>query len=173
MDKYLNIKSLFEEHEDKENAIKMAKYMKDLFVFYGIPTPQRRSLYKEFLKEEKKKHNIDWEFLDLCYQDEHREFQYLVYDYLLNMKKDLIYDDIQKIKKYIQTKPWWDTIDFFDKVICEIGLHDYQVDNLMLEWAIDNDIWLRRIAIDYQLGRKQKNKSRFIRKSHCIEFRIS
>lgn len=164
MDKYLKIKSLFEKSQDEENAKKMAQYMKNQFLFYGIATPKRRAIYKEFLKQEKKQHKVDWEFLDLCYQDEHREFQYLVYDYLLSLKKDLVFDDIKKIKTYIQMKSWWDTIDFFDKVLCTIGLQDQRVDDLMLEWSLDSDIWLRRIAIDYQLGRKEKTKEDLLEK---------
>ena len=34
MDKYLELKRKFEEIEDRENAISMAKYMRDLFPFY-------------------------------------------------------------------------------------------------------------------------------------------
>ncbi|WP_374047971.1 DNA alkylation repair protein, partial [uncultured Thomasclavelia sp.] len=30
---------MFEQHEDIENARKMAKYMRNLFKFYGIATP--------------------------------------------------------------------------------------------------------------------------------------
>ena len=53
MDKYFDIKKRFEEKEDKENAAQMAKYMRDQFVFYGLPTPKRKAVYKDFLKEEK------------------------------------------------------------------------------------------------------------------------
>lgn len=50
MDKYLEIKKLFEQNEDKENAIAMAKYMRNLFEFYGVPTPKRKALYIARLK---------------------------------------------------------------------------------------------------------------------------
>lgn len=50
MDKYLEIKKLFEQNEDKENAIAMAKYMRNLFDFYGVPTPKRKALYIARLK---------------------------------------------------------------------------------------------------------------------------
>lgn len=42
MEKYLKIKKRFEDERDEENAVKMSKYMRNLFVFYGIPTPKRR-----------------------------------------------------------------------------------------------------------------------------------
>lgn len=75
---------------------------------------------------------MDWDFLNQCFQDEHREFQYLVYDYLIKLNKFLSYEDISKIENYIKNKQWWDTIDFFDQVIGTIGLNDPQVDSLML-----------------------------------------
>lgn len=74
MDKYLYIKDLFEKNKHQENAIKMSQYMKNQFLFYGIVAPQRKNLYKEFLKQEKRTRTIDWLFLDLCFLDDHREF---------------------------------------------------------------------------------------------------
>ena len=74
-------------YEDKEKAVSMANYMKNQFDFYGIATPERKELYKEFIKLEKKSKKIDWNFLDCCYIDNHRELQYLVYDYLLALKQ--------------------------------------------------------------------------------------
>lgn len=111
MDMYWEIKAQFEKNGDKENAVKMATYMRNLFLFYGLPTPKRKTIYKDFLKSEKKSKIVDWDFLDKCYDDEYREFQYLVMDYLVVMQKFLTYDDVPHIKRYIKTKQWWDTID--------------------------------------------------------------
>ena len=159
MDKYLYIKDLFEKNKHQENAIKMSQYMKNQFLFYGIVAPQRKNLYKEFLKQEKRTRTIDWLFLDLCFLDDHREFQYLVYDYLLALKKYLTYEDILTIQKYIQTKSWWDTVDIFSKIIGYIGLHDIKVGQLMIQWSTNPDMWLRRVAIIHQLGYKDKTST--------------
>lgn len=164
MDKYFDIKKRFEEKEDKENAAQMAKYMRNQFVFYGLPTPKRKAVYKDFLKEEKKSGQIDWAFLDRCYEDEHREFQYLVCDYLTVMDNFLAYDDIPRIKAYIKCKSWWDTTDSLDRVIGQIGLRDSRVDALMLEWSLDDDFWVRRVAIDHQLCRKKKTNTELLEK---------
>ncbi len=162
MEKYIEIKERFEAHQDPENAVKMAKYMKNLFLFYGIAAPERKKLYKDILKEEKKNKTVDWKFLDQCYEDDHREFQYVTLDYLTAMQKFLTYDDIPKIWKYIKEKQWWDTIDFFDRIIGEIGLGDSRVDALMLAWSVDEDFWVRRIAIDHQLLRKERTNTELL-----------
>ena len=162
MEKYIEIKERFEAHQDPENAVKMAKYMKNLFRFYGIAAPERKNLYKDILKEEKKNKTVDWTFLDQCYEDDHREFQYVTLDYLTAMQKFLTYDDIPRIWKYIKEKQWWDTIDFFDRIIGEIGLGDSRVDALMLAWSVDEDFWVRRIAIDHQLLRKERTNTELL-----------
>ncbi len=80
------------------------------------------------------------------------------------MNNVLEYDDIPKIEKYIRNKEWWDTIDFFDQIIGKIGLSDRRVDDLMLKWSKDKDFWVRRIAIDHQLGRKEKTNKELLEK---------
>ena len=156
MDKYLEIRKRFEAREDQEAAAAMSKYMRNLFDFYGLPAPRRKEVYRDFIRAEKKAKAIDWEFLDNCYEDAHREFQYLVYDYLLAAKQYVSFEDIPKIKKYITTKSWWDTTDFLCKVIGDIGLRDARVKDLMIDWSNDENIWLKRTAIEHQLGLKDK-----------------
>ena len=70
MDKYSELKEKFEANRDDENAVKMAAYMRNLFSFYGLSTPKRKAIYKDFLKSEKRKKIIDWDLLDRCYVDE-------------------------------------------------------------------------------------------------------
>ncbi|WP_295075307.1 DNA alkylation repair protein [Ruminococcus sp.] len=170
MDKYTNIKELFVNSKNTETAASMSKYMKNKFIFYGIATPERKALYKDFLKTEKASKNIDWSFLDKCYEDDHREFQYLVYDYLFAMKKYLVYKNTDKIQHYIVTKPWWDTTDFLCKVIGEIGLKDQRVSKLMLKWSAGSDIWLKRSAILHQLAYKDKTDTGLLEEiiSNCL-----
>lgn len=162
MDKYLMIKEQFEKNRDEENATKMAAYMRNLFLFYGLPTPKRQAVYKELFKVEKKKKIVDWDFLDKCYEDEYREFQYVVMDYLISMQKFLTYDDVSHIKRYIKSKQWWDTIDGFDRIVGNIAFGDERINDLMLEWSVDEDFWIRRIAIDHQLCRKDRTNTELL-----------
>lgn len=164
MDKYEKIKGLFEAAADPAAAAAMSDYMRGKFIFYGIAAPKRRALYRDFLKAEKKNGAVDYAFLDRCWADEHREFQYVVFDYLTALENFLTYDDIFVTEKYVRTKQWWDTIDFFDEIIGGIGLRDGRVNGLMLDWSLDGDFWVRRIAIDHQLGRKEKTDAALLEK---------
>ncbi len=156
MEKYSELKKRFAENKSDEQAKQMAKYMRNQFAFYGLKTPVRRSVYRDFLKAEKRKARIDWDFLDMCYEDGYREFQYLVYDYLLALNEYVSYEDIFKIKKYIVNKSWWDTVDSLDKVIGNVSVRDDRVKNLMEEWSKSDNIWVRRTAIQHQLTLKDK-----------------
>lgn len=159
MNKYETIKKLFETHSNPERANSMSKYMKDQFSFYGIAASDRRNLYKDFLKTEKKQGSIDWEFINQCYSDAHREFQYLAYDYLLAMKKQVCFEDISSIKDLVMAKSWWDTVDMLAQVVGNIALKDSRVDEEMLAWSREENIWVQRIAILYQLRFKEKTNT--------------
>jgi len=43
----------FQENSQSENALAMAKYMKNHFAFFGIKTTERRQLFKEVWKVNK------------------------------------------------------------------------------------------------------------------------
>ncbi|WP_295069442.1 DNA alkylation repair protein [Ruminococcus sp.] len=167
MSKFNLVKEVFENAQNPENAAAMSEYMKNKFDFYGIPSPERKELYKDLLKSEKASKDIDWDFLDKCHEDDHREMQYLVYDYLLAMKKYLSFEDIDKIKRFIITKSWWDTIDFLCKVIGDIGLRDERVSELMIKWSVSDSIWLKRTAILHQLAYKGKTDTELLKKIIC------
>lgn len=139
-------------HED--DARKMSSYMRDQFKFYGIHTPERRAVCKPVFALEKKGRTVDWKFLCQCWNDDHREFQYVAVDYLFAMKKFLTYADIPIIEQFARTKQWWDTIDGLDRIIGDMAFSDSRINNLMLKWSEDEDFWIRRIAIDHQLCRK-------------------
>lgn len=48
MSSYLIIKEMFEARANQDKALQMAQYMRNQFVFYGLPTPQRKQVYKDF-----------------------------------------------------------------------------------------------------------------------------
>lgn len=64
--------------------------------------------------------------------------------------------------KYMKTKQWWDTIDGLNRIIGHIGLKDERIQELMLTWSKDDDFWMRRIAINHQLGRKEKTNTQLL-----------
>ena len=163
----MDFNKLYEEmiqHKNEEQAQKMSKYMLNKFEYIGIKTPERRKIFKIFFKEYKKEEKIDWEFVNKCWENKYREFQYIAADYLKNMKDKLTIDDIPKFKRLILEKSWWDTIDNLDMTIGALALKDSNVNKILLEWSLDENIWLSRIAIDHQLLRKEKTNTELLEK---------
>jgi len=154
----------FEAAADADLAAQMSAYMRDQFAFLGIKTPQRKALSKDFLKVAKKAPEVDWGFIDACWARDEREFQYLALDYLDGVKKKLTPADIPRIRRLAQAKPWWDTVDNLDTVVGEVALAYPEVKQTMLAWSVDDDFWLRRLAIDHQLLRKEQTDTVLLRR---------
>lgn len=81
---------------------------------------------------------------------------YFVCDYLKALGKWLSFQDVPTILGFAKSNQWWDTIDHFDHILGSI--EDDRQDAFMLELSLSEDFWLRRIAIDHQLGKKDKTK---------------
>ena len=163
----MDFNKLYEEmiqHKNEEQAQRMSKYMLNKFEYIGIKTPERRKIFKNFFSEYKNEEKIDWEFVNKCWENKYREFQYVAADYLKNMKDKLTIDDIPKFKRLILEKSWWDTVDNLDMTIGALALKDSNVNKILLEWSLDENIWLRRIAIDHQLLRKEKTNTELLEK---------
>jgi len=158
----MDIFDRFHAAADPERAVKMSAYMRDQFPFLGIQTPLRKSLSREILRGLSANATIDWEFVNECWEQSEREFQYLALDYLTKNKHRLSPDDISKLKHLAVTKSWWDTVDGLDQVVGDIALRHEEVNKTLLAWSKDGNFWLRRLAIDHQLGRKTKTDTELL-----------
>nr|WP_267130235.1 DNA alkylation repair protein [Lactococcus hodotermopsidis] len=133
----------------------MAKYMRNQFNYLGIKTPERREIAKDFLREKAKESEIDWLLVTKLWAQDYREFQYLATDYLKKVQKQLTFKDLPKLYQLAISKSWWDLVDSLDEHVGYIVKHDATCKAVMRDWSLDDNFWIRRIAIDYQLGFKQ------------------
>lgn len=69
-----------------------------------------------------------------------------------------------RLKKLAQTKSWWDTIDSLDRLVGTIIVRFPETKEIILAWSRDEDIWLRRLAIDHQLLRKEETDTELLEK---------
>jgi len=150
-----NIFEKFRSAADPARAAEMSAYMRDQFAFLGVPSQRRKELSREFLKAASKL-PVNWPFVFECWDMPEREYQYLAADYLEKMKSRLSPSDIPNIQRIVVTRSWWDTVDAIDILMGEIALRHPEVNEILLRWSTDDNIWLRRVAIDHQLSRKNK-----------------
>ncbi|WP_421084309.1 DNA alkylation repair protein [Rothia nasimurium] len=166
------IHETFTAASNPEIAVPMAAYMRDQFPFLGIKTPQRRELLKPFLAEarvEAKVQGIDRAFVDACWAAPEREFQYVALDYLHTLRRYLEPEDIDWLRDLIEEKSWWDTIDRLDTMVGEI-LWRNPNDALILDWAQDANMWVRRVAIDHQRPRKADTNTALLEEIITLNF---
>ena len=144
-----------------DDAGAMKAYTKNKFEFLGVKTPARRKLAKAFFKQQTDS-VIDWNFINEAWKNPYRELQYAALDYLESRKKLLTPSDLPHLKKLAQTKSWWDTIDFLDRLVGSIITRFSETKATILSWSCDEDIWLRRLAIDHQLLRKEETDTELL-----------
>ena len=154
--KLLDLITDLEENRNELLAESMSRYMQDKFRFLGIRGATRTEIYKKYFPDARKTKTIDWDFVESCWNKEEREFQYVVVYYLKAMQKFLKREDISRLKYLIVTKSWWDTVDLLAKVVGSLVIRIEGYDQIMLEWSKDSNIWLKRVAILYQLSLKEK-----------------
>lgn len=150
------------ELSNEENAFKQKKYLRNQFEFFGVSSPRRKLAFRDFLKAEKKKSKIDWKIIKQIWDKPQREYQYFVIDYLIVMGKWITFNDLDKIEYFLRTKQWWDSIDGFNRIMSDLGLSDLRLNQVMLQWSQDDDFWIRRVAIDHQLLRKDMTNTELL-----------
>lgn len=152
----LNIINDLKARANNVRALDMSKYMKNKFEFFGVGAPERAEICKPYFKTAKKTKTIDWSFVEVCWQQEERECQYVAAQYLKYMKNFLTVEDLPRLEKLVITKSWWDTVDTLDRVVGSIIYDNEKMQKEILKWSLSENIWLRRVAIDHQLLRKEK-----------------
>ncbi|WP_411255094.1 DNA alkylation repair protein [Neobacillus niacini] len=150
--------ALFEENSNDENAGPMKKYMKDQFPFLGIKSPLRKELERKFFKEtEILKKPFEQEFVTGLWEKEEREYHYTAITYIGKYIKKLPKSVIPFLEELITTKSWWDSVDSIAPLVGEIARKYPEVIQETIDgWAVNDNLWLRRSAILFQLKYKHE-----------------
>lgn len=151
---------------DPERAVPMKAYMKNRFDFLGIAKPRLNQIGKPFFRQAAAQ-EIDWRFVTQCWENPYRELQYCALNYLKSAQKNLTPQDIPRLKKLIIEKSWWDTADVLDRIVGGIALNYPEVNAVLLDWSCSDNIWLRHVAIDHQLLRKDKTDTALLEQIIC------
>ena len=144
---------------DPERAIQQAKYMKSAMPYYGLPNPVLRKAIGPILRERKFAERAEWEATVRILFDEatHREERYAALTLLRQPRyrswRDV--DVLPLVRHIAETGAWWDLVDDVSHVAGDALLADrQQVSFTLRQWAEDECLWVRRIAIIGQLGHR-------------------
>ena len=166
---YPALLAALQNHADPERAVPMRAYMKNHFAFLGIPKTQLMRVCRPFFKGAANA-PTDWDFVQQCWESPYRELQYCALEYLKAVKQNLTSPDIPRLQALITDKSWWDSSDILDRIVGNIALRHPEVNAVLLEWSVSDNIWLRRVAIDHQLLRKQQTDTALLAQILCNNF---
>ncbi len=150
------------ENANPDTAVKMKKYMKDHFEFFGIPSPLRKELLREHLKTVGHiSGNRTEEIAKWCWWAPQREWQYLSMEMLGRQANKADIGLISLYEYLITSKSWWDTVDFIAIHLLGSYFNKFpdQIENITNKWMASGNIWLHRTCILFQLKYKAKTNT--------------
>lgn len=169
----MNYKDKLEEQflaaQDTDRAEKMTAYMKNKFQFFGISSPIRKEISKEFLNRSALP---EWEeakdLIVSLWEQPYRELHYFAMELATRYRKDWQKEDLQLFEFMITEQSWWDTVDHISSNLVGPFLQKFPElkESEMQRWNSSGYLWLERASIIFQLKYKDKTDtsllSRFI-----------
>ena len=148
---------LFQQNANSANTEPMAKYMKNLFPYLGIKTPERRELLRQYYKEYGKPEISELKQISReLWELPEREFQYCAVGMLQLYKNKVDASFIELYEQLIITKSWWDTVDGI--AVNLVGSLFKKYPEMMKphteKWQASGNMWLQRTALLFQLNYK-------------------
>lgn len=144
---------------NNENRISMEVYMKNHFEFFGIRSPLRKAIYKNWkpcIKNCSPEEKL--ELINELWKKPQREFQYIGVDLLNSRRKnEWTLNDIHTLEFFITEKSWWDTVDLIasNAVGTYFKLYPKQIERIIPQWIYSQNLWLQRSSLIFQLKYKE------------------
>lgn len=155
---------------ERKRAIGAHMYMKQLFPFIGVATPERRALLIKIAKEMGAPSSEELgATARKLWKLEEREFQYAANDligiYWKVADKNFLADHVEYL---IVTKSWWDSVDGLGTIAVSPLSDKYGCEKVIEKWNKSPNIWLNRAAIQHQRGRKYETDNQLVLR-YCHE----
>jgi 3-methyladenine DNA glycosylase AlkD len=149
---------LLESNIDSANAAKMKKYMRNKFDCFGINSPNRKELFRTFIRENGYPPKEEME--RVCremFEIPQREFQYFAMEMVEKNIKKFNESSVKLFEYMIVSSAWWDTVDFISANILGRFFRIYPelIPKVTSEWMDSENIWLQRSCILFQLKYKK------------------
>jgi 3-methyladenine DNA glycosylase AlkD len=150
--------SSFERNADTHKADAMSAYMKHHFVFYGIPSPLRKTLQSEIFNSFKLNSQQDLLIaVKFLWDKPERECHYAAIELLAKNKKLWSPECINFFESLLISNSWWDSVDTLcGQVIGPMFKRYPQLRYQTIEqWKHSDNMWLRRVCIIHQLSYRE------------------
>lgn len=139
-----------------ERAPAMAAYMKGIAPFLGLTSPERRTATRDWIRAFHPGPDADrlLAAARALVSEPEREFAYVALDLVARHERALPASSLGELRELALERPWWDTVDAWAQLIGRAGLRHRSWDAEVATWATDPQLWVRRIALVFQVGRR-------------------
>jgi 3-methyladenine DNA glycosylase AlkD len=141
---------------DPGRAPAMERYMKGIAPFLGVSTPARRAATRDWIRGFDPGPDAA-ELLAAARElvaEPEREFAYVGIDLVARHERTVPESCLLTLRDLALDRPWWDTVDAWSTLIGRGGLRHWSWDHEVAGWATDERLWARRIALVFQVGRR-------------------
>ena len=155
----LPLKQAFLQASNAKEATAMQKYMKNNFIYFGIKSPQRKLICKEFLALQglPNYENLA-KVIRILWQQPEREYQYFAIELLDKFTKQFDNKIIILLEELITQKSWWDSVDLLAShhVAAYFKKYPETMQDITARWMESQNIWLQRTCLIFQLLYKKE-----------------
>jgi 3-methyladenine DNA glycosylase AlkD len=166
------IKKIYAANADAIIAKGAKAYLLNQFEFYGIKTPLRRKICKEFYKTHSiKDHNELSSLIKDCFAAPQRELHYFAIELLGHHHKIWSAKTIPLIEWMVTHQSWWDSVDSTNSFVISKYFIKFPeaIELTTAKWNQSTNKWLQRMSLLFQLTYKAKTNTALLTQyiEHC------
>jgi 3-methyladenine DNA glycosylase AlkD len=153
------IRDALVEAADADRAPGMQAYMKSAMPFRGVPVPSVRSIVKAAVRAHPSLalEELETAVRTLWDEAQFREERYAASALLATTVGSGRLELVPLYEHLTTTGAWWDHVDDLAHRIADLhDAHPAETAAIVRHWSTAADLWLRRLAILSQLGRKDR-----------------
>jgi 3-methyladenine DNA glycosylase AlkD len=168
------VQKVFKNESNAANAVAMSAYMRNLFPFYGIKTPDRKRIIKDLLNEKLPTASEITTIAEEAWAQPERELHYFAIELLATNHKTWTKEIITLFEKMIITNSWWDSVDSIASNLTSVYFKKYpdQIKEVTGRWNQSDNIWLQRSSLLFQLLYKKQTDKELL-KQYILHLRSS
>lgn len=152
----------------------MSAYMLNQFPFFGIPTPERRKIFRAHFRKYPVKDASELDtIVRASFGQEEREFHYFGIELFAFYHTHWQPDLLPLLDFALTTHSWWDSVDHIasDWLSPWFRLYPEQKIPVTERWNQSDNIWLQRSSILFQKKYKKETDTRLLSRYilHCAD----